>query len=281
MATGESWICPSCHDPVLTAHCPECGEHPLQARDLTIRGFADQAVAAFTNIDSRVMRSFASLLARPGVLTVAYLQGRRRPYVQPLQLFLVANVLFFAMESFTGSSVFSTPLDAHLHRQPWDGLAQGLVSHQLADRRTTLELYAPVFDRAVATNARTLVVLMALSFAPLLSAVFYRSPRPFMVNVVFSLHFYGFVLLLFSGAMAVVSVSVLLGGPGLTSNAVDDALSIALVLACTGYLYVATRAVYGETGSVRIVKVLALTAAAAGIVLGYRFALLLITLYSA
>ena len=220
-------------------------------------------------------------VARPGALTVAYLQGQRRPYIRPLQLFLIANVLFFAVESLTNSTIFSTPLDSHLHKQPWDGFAQGLVPNRLASLHTTLELYAPVFDSAAALNARTLVILMALAFAPLLSVVFYRKHRPVVVNVVFSLHLYAFGLLLFSGALVLVTVSVLFGGPGLASETFDKTLSVALMIACATYLYAATGAVYGEVRVVRILKVVALTVAVAAIVLGYRFALLVITLYSA
>ena len=245
-----------------------------------MRGFFEQVVVAFTNIDSQLLRSLSCLVTRPGVLTLAYLNGQRRPYIRPLQLFLLANVLFFAVESFTNSTIFSTPLDGHLNSQPWDGLAQILVPNRLAALHTTLELYAPVFDSAIALNARTLVILMAFAFAPFLFLSVFRNQLPFVVNVVFSLHLYAFILLMFSGALVLVSVSTLLGGPGLMSDVIDKPLSIALVIACAVYLYVATGTVYGETGAARTLKVAALTVAVAAIVLGYRFALLLITLYS-
>jgi len=89
------------------------------------------------------------------------------------------------------------------------------------------------------------------------------------------------VLLLFSGALALLTVSVFFGGPGLASETLDKSLSVALMMACAIYLYAATGAVYDETRTIRILKVVALTVGVAAIVLGYRFALLLITLYSA
>ena len=58
---------------------------------------------------------------------MAYLQGRRKPYTLPLPLFLVANVLFFGMQSLTGAKVFSTPLNEHLHSDIWGAAAQKLV----------------------------------------------------------------------------------------------------------------------------------------------------------
>src|ERR1700741_5514419 len=98
MLDTEPWICPTCSAAAVSAFCPTCGEQPLHARDLTLRGFLNQIFHALTSVDSRLIRSFVSL-ARPGFLTLSYLQGRRKPYLGPVPLFLMANVLFFAVES--------------------------------------------------------------------------------------------------------------------------------------------------------------------------------------
>lgn len=175
MIETEPWICPTCHKAASTRFCPDCGERRLRRRDLALSGFVDQLIQAFTPIDDRLVRSFRCLVGRPGFLTVAYLQGRRKPYIGPVPLFLIANVLFFATESLTGGKVFTTPLDAHLHTQPWSPFAEVLVSRRLEAMQTTLDAYAPVFDRAVARNARSLIIFMALSFMAAPSIVFQRS----------------------------------------------------------------------------------------------------------
>lgn len=280
MTITESWMCPTCGSTVSTPYCPSCGEHPLRERELTLRGLFDQLVQVFTNIDGRLIRSFRCLISRPGFLTIAYLQGRRKPYVGPVRLFLIANVLFFTIESLTGGKVFTTPLDSHLHAQPWSPLAASLVSHRLAAMRTTLDSYAPVFDRAVALNARLFIIFMALSFAPVASIVFHRNRRPLAVHALFAFHLYAFMLLLFCVATVIPPIDRWFGGAGSASERLDHTLSIALLLACAVYLYIATGAVYGATGIRRIVQTLTLTVGVASVVLGYRFVLLLITLYS-
>ena len=153
---GEQWNCPNCDSTVLTSYCPACGECPLRANDLTLRGLVGQVVQSCTNIDGPLLRSFRDLIRRPGVLTTAYLQGQRKPYTLPLQLFLVANVLFFAMQSLTGAKIFSTPLDQHLRSDIWGSAAQQLITHRLDARHTTLAIYTPVFNQAVALNAKSL-----------------------------------------------------------------------------------------------------------------------------
>ena len=88
------------------------------------------------------------------------------------------------------------------------------------------------------------------------------------------------MLPLFCVATAVPPIDRALGGAGFASQGLDYALSITLLVVCTVYLYIATGAVYGATGISRALKALTLTVGVTSIVLGYRFVLLLITLYS-
>ena len=280
MTQTEPWECPTCHHPVSTPYCPTCGERPLLPRELTYRGLFDQLVQAFTSIDGRLLRSFRYLVSRPGFLTVAYLQGQRKRYVGPVSLFLIANALFFASESLTGSKVFTTPLDGHLHTQPWSPLAEHLVARRLEATHRTHDAYAPLFNQAVALNARSLIVFMALAFGATVSIVFWRSARPPVTHGLFALHQYAFLLLLLCVATVVPPVDAWFGGGGFDSQGLDFVLSITLLLVCGLYLWIAIGAVYGERGLGRVIEVLLLTTAVGAIVLGYRFILLLITLYS-
>jgi len=119
-----------------------------------------------------------------------------------------------------------------------------------------------------------------LPFAAIPPVVFFRRPRPFVVHLVFALHFYAFLLLLFCIALAAVGMDFWLGGRGLESESFDHALSMIELAACAVYLYIATGTVYGAKGMTRVLTVVPLVMAAAGIVLGYRFVVMLITLYS-
>ena len=280
IAAVHRWTCPACKHTLATTYCPACGECRLRAEDLTLRGLWHQIVQACISLDGPILRSFRCLMTRPGALTTAYMEGLRKPYTLPLPLFLVTNVLFFAMQSLTGVKIFSTPLDQHLHSDIWGGVAQQLVAHHLETQRTTMDLYTPVFNQAVAVNAKSLVVLMVLPFALLPAMMFYGSRRPFVAHVVFSLHFYAFLLLLLCVSLGVVAVQQMSGGRGLESESFDHTLSIVELVACAIYLYVAAGTVYGAKGAARVLKILPLAIAVGGIFLGYRFALLLITLYN-
>ena len=146
--------------------------------------------------------------------------------------------------------------------------------------QTTLDIYAPIFNQAVVVNAKSLIILMVVPFALLLPIMFYRERRPFVAHIVFSLHLYTFLLLLFCVSLAVSAVDVLFGGSGLNSARLDNILSVINLAACAMYLYIATSRVYGARSMIRIIKVVVLAPAVASILLGYRFVIFLITLYS-
>src|SRR5689334_10908046 len=134
MADTTEWTCPACGAQVATPFCPACGERHPELHELTLRGMLNQALEAFTSLDARLWRTLGELVRHPGALTVLYSRGPRKPYIGPFALFLLINVIFVAMELLPGSNIFSTPLDQHLHNQPWSSLAQDLVEHRLQDK---------------------------------------------------------------------------------------------------------------------------------------------------
>jgi hypothetical protein len=281
MTDNVFWTCPTCNVGVTTPFCARCGEEPLAPRDLTLRGLSEKLLHALTSIDARAARSAWCLLRRPGALTLAWTTGVRKPYVAPFQLFLIANVMFFALQWLAGENIFSSSLASHLHHQDWSELAQSMLARRLEATHTELETFAPVFDRAVVLNAKSLIVLMTMPFALLLPLILLRERRPFMVHMVFSLHLYTFLLLLFCIALLAAKSSALLGFGGLEAPVVDNIVSVANLAACALYLYVAIGLVYGASGGVRVVQAIVLALAVGAIVLGYRFAMFLITLYAA
>jgi Protein of unknown function (DUF3667) len=280
LTDSVNWTCPTCNVTVTTGFCARCGEEPLAPRDLTLRGLGEKLLHALTSIDARAMRSAWKLLRHPGELTQAWTRGVRKSYVAPLQLFLIANVLFFGVQWLTGENVFSSSLDSHLHHQDWSELAKSLLARRLEATHSVLEQYEAVFDRAVVLNARSLILLMTIPFALILPLAFFREHRPFMTHVVFSLHLYTFLLLLFSVVLLLASFSKLLGFGGLDAPRVDNTLSIANLAACATYIYLASGPVYGASGILRAAKALLLALAVAAIVLGYRFVLFPLTLYT-
>lgn len=252
----------------------------MRRGDLSLRKLAIELFNALTDVDGRLLRSFRLLLLRPGALTAAYVQGSRNPYFGPIQLFLIVNVLFFACQSLSSQKVFATPLDSHLSGQDWSELARALTHDRLAGRHVSVDAYAPVFDHAVAGNAKSLVVLMAVPFALLLPLLFPRSGRAFAAHIVFALHFYSFQLLMFCAAVLLLEVRGWLLDAQRLTPALDSGVFAVLLLLAAIYLYFAVRRFYAARGASLIARVVVLVLAVGAAIPAYRFVLFLITLYS-
>lgn len=63
----------------------------------TFSVFMREAAGRYVSLDGRFWRTMASLVARPGFLTLEYLRGRRRRYIRPSRLFLVLYLVLFGV----------------------------------------------------------------------------------------------------------------------------------------------------------------------------------------
>ena len=245
-----------------------------------MRDLIAQFVKSTSSVDGKLVRSWRSLLAWPGHLTAAHISGERRRYITPLALFFIGNAVFVGVQSLTGTNILSSPLASHLQSQDWSALAQNLVLERLQARGLALEAYAPIFDRSAIFNAKALIILMGLFFAPLPAVLFRDRHRPAGAHMIFALHLYAFVLIVLSGSVLLAQFDLVLGGGGLGSNLVDKALSIFNLIVCGGYIYLAIPRVYSTYGWPRIGSAVLLTLALALLFMGYRFAIFIITFYT-
>ena len=252
----------------------------MRARDLTLRDLARQFAKGMSSVDGKLLRSSRAIFTGPGTLTAAYIRGERRRFLAPLALFLVANALFFGVQSLTGTSVLATPLQSHLHVQDWHAVARSLVAGRLNAIHETLAVFAPRFDQAAAFNAKALMILMVLAFAPVPALLFRARHRAAGAHVVFAFHFYTFVLVLLCVSLTIAQLELALGGGGLASPFVDGFLSLFNVAACAVYLYLAIGPAYRANGASRYVATAVLAVAVAVLFVGYRFVIFLITLYT-
>ena len=114
-AAPEGPTCASCSTPLAGPFCHACGEKRLHRHDYALKHFLEHTVDTLTHFDLRVLRDLWQQLRRPGFLAAEWLQGRRVKHAQPVQLFLITNLLFYLLASFSHFSPFETSLSSHLH----------------------------------------------------------------------------------------------------------------------------------------------------------------------
>ena len=156
MSERTAMPCPTCGSPVTGRFCGHCGEQRVTAHDYSVRHFAGHAFESLTHFDFKSLRAFKALVARPGRLTREYLDGRRQRYVGPIQLFVIANLLF----ALIGPNTFRTPLSVQERDPPFPAFKRARVAEAIAGRRTPAPEFRRAFDEAAGLQSKTWVFAM-------------------------------------------------------------------------------------------------------------------------
>lgn len=95
-------LCQSCHCLVGEDdhYCSVCGQKKID-KTVSIRELTGDFISSLFSLDTKVIRTFGTLLFRPGKLTTEYLAGRRQLYYPPFRLFLFCMTLAFILFALT------------------------------------------------------------------------------------------------------------------------------------------------------------------------------------
>jgi hypothetical protein len=253
--------CVTCSADLIGDYCHSCGEKRRDPGDLTLSSFAHYALEAVTNADAKLYATLRLLVARPGELTREFMAGRRRPYVAPLQLFLVCNLLFFFLISLGyGPQAFTTDLVHHRTQLGYGPVADAMIEDRigvLPPRPVTVSMqewlrhwpeaqaeFRDRFNEASPRYANSLIIIMVPLFAVLIRLL--RLRTIFVRELTFSLHFFSF-LLLWLLAMPLIMLAMFLVYPPAAAAFDSEAVAALLIVAvCGGYLTLAYRRVHSD-----------------------------------
>ncbi|ODS64017.1 MAG: hypothetical protein ABS41_04170 [Arenimonas sp. SCN 70-307] len=255
--------CANCGEILRGAYCHGCGQKRFTEADRRLGHLLRQSLAVLTDLDGRLWGSLRGLFFRPGLLSRDYLDGRRRRWMSPIALFLLANVLYFVLP--VGVTDFNLSLHEQL-RQP----VHGAMVKRLADARIQARTRAgverwsrlpeanrppaprPVLLADVAEEygaragdvGKALVVLHVPLLALGLMACFFRVRRYFAEHLVVAMHEFTFLLLFFQLVLLPAGWLFLwLGGaPG--AGQVPPWALVASLLLVGGHFALALRRVY-------------------------------------
>jgi len=278
----SAWTCVTCGKAGTDTYCAHCGERRHDGHEASLRHMFSETLEAFFHFDSKIFLSLRTLVTKPGEITTEYFLGRRKPYMAPLQLFLVCNFLFFILQPLTGLEILAPPLRVFEHNMLLEEIAVPRIDHRLEQKhlsRANPEQYAAFkeqFDHVSRLQAKTLILTMVPMLALLLTALyarpFGRTRRYYVEHLVFSLHAYAWWLL---WILAILAVVALLYVSHLISMNTLDATATLLEFPGFGvYLFLALRKYYKGNIWVDMVRGIVLTLGVFGIFQLYRLMLL-------
>src|SRR6185437_8152287 len=154
--TAQLENCANCETPLTGPFCYNCGQKKESRHDFSISHFLGETFHAFTHFNSKFFATIKNLFRRPGFLTLEYILGHRKKYMNPIQLFLVSNVIFFLLSTF---NTFTTPLN-YIMEGPLSGTMNRMVNDRISREAISYKDYEAKFNEREKGEAKTLVVLM-------------------------------------------------------------------------------------------------------------------------
>ena len=216
-AVPASEDCRNCGAPLTGDYCAACGQKRFVEADRRLAHILAQGFELLTDVDGRLWGTLRALLFRPGLLDRDYMAGRRRRWLTPLTLFLLANVVYFmaplrADFDLSFASQVPGPVAAaslgddappglerfpgQLHRVVTTGLVQRVLARRDARERATggegytLAQLRRDYDAIAGDVSKALLVLHVPFVALLLMAALAGTRRYYAEHVVVTLHFF-------------------------------------------------------------------------------------------
>ena len=108
---NQAHYCMSCDFPMQGLYCVQCGQKNDDYRR-SIFSLIKEFITSITAIESRIWRTWSTLIFKPGKVAREYADGRRNHWSSPIRVYLAMSILLFGFMSFTNTHLFSIDIDA-------------------------------------------------------------------------------------------------------------------------------------------------------------------------
>lgn len=161
--------CKTCGSELRGDYCHHCGEKFLKPEDKSAKKWLADLFSNIWMLDGKLFNTVKALMLAPGRFASDYSEGVRKPYVKPLNLFLMANLIYFLTSGF---DTFKTELNAQINGMPYSVIIDGVIENKYGTSEEQTKAY---LDYEKRYNAKTDEVskLIIIVLAPLLGLLFY------------------------------------------------------------------------------------------------------------
>jgi hypothetical protein len=256
--------CQNCGAALRGPYCAACGQrHDPHVHSLG--HFVAEAAETLTHADSRLWRTVATLLLRPGQLTREFFAGRRADQLPPFRLYLVVSVAFFLFASLLPESAPAriesaaaaggeapareagdVDISCGAVQVEGDGeLARWLRPRlQAACEQLKADGGRGLEGRIWSMLPRAMFVLLPL-MAALMLPLYWRPRRRYVEHLLLFVH---------NHAAAYLAIGLQLGASAVLPEAAGQVVSVAVALYLGWYLHRSMRIYYGQGRARTLVK---------------------------
>ncbi|PIQ49289.1 MAG: hypothetical protein COW03_05690 [Cytophagales bacterium CG12_big_fil_rev_8_21_14_0_65_40_12] len=150
--------CRNCGGKLQGEYCHVCGEKVLKPEDKAFSRWLKDVLTNLVQFDGKFFKSLVALSSKPGVLAEDYFQGKRKPYLKIINLFFIANLLYFVLPSF---DTFKTNLEFQMNSQVYSGYVTESVEKYLLSNDLDIEEFRILFNTKTAEVSKLILVALA------------------------------------------------------------------------------------------------------------------------
>ncbi len=107
---NQAHFCMSCEYPMTGLYCAQCGQKNDDYRR-SIFTLVKELFQSITAIESRIWRTWLTLIFKPGQVARQFADGRRSHWSTPIRIYLAMSILLFGYMGLTNTHLFSVDLD--------------------------------------------------------------------------------------------------------------------------------------------------------------------------
>jgi len=186
--------CKSCGNDHLESYCPACGEKEFKPSQLSVKHFVEETFEGLVHFDTKFFRTIKTLIAKPGLLSLEYTEGRRVMYMKPIQFFLVVNLLFFMLS--ISNNLYSLQLYNYITYTPFINYnTWHIVQEKLRATHLSFAEYQQVFNEKILSDSKEFIFLFIPFYGLLFAGLFFWKKKFFVEHLVFATHFMAFILI--------------------------------------------------------------------------------------
>lgn len=276
---GMATNCPSCGNIIQEKFCSNCGEKKIDRHDFSVKHFAAESLEGLTHFDNKFIRSLKLLITRPGMLTKYHFEGRRVPYMKPLQLFIVCNIIFFFLLG--KQNMFSQNFYNYRNFSPYTLFGTQKAIAAKAATEAALNQLAIYFNGQMAAQSKAFLILFIPLMAIFIALFFINKKRYFAEHLVFATHFFSFLVLYYLALYFFAQLPFWLITKSNFNSTFDLVVSILSLLVMSVYFVFAVKQFYDASNWQSILTGIFIAVVFTFSIYAYRMFLFYKILYSA
>lgn len=171
--------CVSCGNEFAGRYCNRCGEEVIEPSDKSFAHALVSTLHTMFSVDNRFLRTALMMVRHTGDYSSNYIKGVRAPFVRPVAIFLLVNLLYFVFPVY---ETFDAPLRTQMHFLPHSKFAKVMVDQRIENEGTTLGDFTIRYEQHSYSLSRMMLILFVFLAAFPIGFINYSS------NLYFSDH---------------------------------------------------------------------------------------------